>query len=152
MADEQTNTYQAALKKARDSYRRVSSRLYEISREERSLKEESLRLKRTITALAAMCSESPDVDKLGITDACMEALEIFTWPVATSDVLIALDSLGFDMESQKNAAASVHAVLTRLAKSGKIKKIESDGVVKWLGPNAKEEVEGAEITDEDIPF
>src|SRR5437868_3862633 len=98
-------TYREALREAKTSYNAAITKLLAIEAEGRSLKEEVVKLKRTITALAAMCSESPGIDKLGITDACMEAMELFHFPVTTADVVIGLDSLGFDMESQKNAAA-----------------------------------------------
>lgn len=141
--------YRTALKEARASYDKARDRLIDIEVESRTLNEEVAKLKRTITALAAMCSESPNVDKLGITDACVEAIQLFHWPVSTSEVVIGLDTLGFDMQSQKNANASVHAILSRLAKDGKIKKIEEkDQPVKWLGPNAQGEFE----VDEEIPF
>lgn len=94
-------------------------------------------LRRTITALAAMCSEDPALDKLGITEAVSEAMEDTPFTVSTGGVIAILDSMGFELETQKNAAASVHAVLTRLAEKGKITKItdEKDNSVKWRGPN-----------------
>lgn len=131
------DTYRAALREARDSYARASSRLYEVDRETRRLKSEMALLRRTITALAAMCSEDPALDKLGITEAVSEAMEDTPFTVSTGGVIAILDSMGFELETQKNAAASVHAVLTRLAEKGKITKItdEKDNSVKWRGPN-----------------
>jgi predicted transcriptional regulator len=62
--------------------------------------------------------------------------------------------MGFDLSSQKNPAASVHAVLTRLAEKGQIKKITDDnGEVTWRGPNFDEDyAQQMEISDDDIPF
>jgi hypothetical protein len=62
-------------------------------------------------------------------------------------------SRGFDWASQKNAAAFVHAVLTRLAKSEKIVRVTDtkDDSVGWRGPNYDAKI-GSGITDDDIPF
>lgn len=70
--------------------------------------------------------------------------------VSTQSVLRSLESIGFDISSQKNAAASVHTVLTRLAEKGKIEKVagKDSGTVLWRGPN----YDPQSISDDDIPF
>lgn len=141
-------TYKSALKEARSSFDKATTRLREITIESRALNEEIAKLRRTITALAAMCSESPGFDKLGITDACMEVMEIMPSTLTTNEVVDLLEAMGFDLASQKNAAASVHAVLTRLAEKEKITKIvnqETDAVV-WRGPQYDPQC------DVEIPF
>lgn len=150
MTDQQTATYKTALKEARGAFDRASKRLREISAESESLSDEIGRLRRTITALAALCSEEPGLDDLGITESCVEVMAEQKRLVTTMDVVEALEMRGFDMESQNNPAASVHAVLTRLAMRGKIEKLKEGELVKWKGPNYVGP--GPEITDEDIPF
>ncbi len=137
MTQSQTAAYKAALKEARGSFDRSTKRLAEISAEASILNDEISRLRRTITALAALCSESPGFDDLGITESCMEVMESERATVTTNQVVEALESMGFDLESQKNPQASVHAVLSRLALKGKIKRIteEQSKVVFWRGPN-----------------
>jgi hypothetical protein len=121
--------------------------------ESRKLNTEMRNLRRTITALAALCSESPGIDPLGITDACIEAMKIIPYTTTTAEVVTWLEGMGFDFSAQKNAGASVHAVLTRLAKDEKITKVTSGEVVRWRGPNYDKELDsGTGITDEDIPF
>jgi hypothetical protein len=145
----QKDTYRNALKEARTSFDRAKHRRAEITLELNLLNDEIGRLRRTITALAAMCSESPGLDNLGITDACMEAMENTPFTVSTADVVSDLEGMGFDIASQKNANASVHAVLSRLAKSGKITKIEIEGdKVAWRGPLYDESMDSGM----DIPF
>jgi hypothetical protein len=108
------------------------------------------RLRRTITALAAMCSESPWMDALGITDSCMEVMEAETDEVTTVEVVKKLEEMGFELSSQKNPAASVHAVLSRLCEKGKLVKVTApNGSISWQGPNYNPD-QG--ITDDDIPF
>jgi predicted transcriptional regulator len=153
MQDE-IEVYRVALKEARASFTTATARLRAIAKESEELDGKVSRLRRTITSLAAMCSESPGIDALGITDACIEVMEDIPWPMSTQDVLRVLEEMGFDLASQKNAAASVHAVLARLADKGKIqKKLANDNkTISWLGPNYEEPPVGTEITDDDIPF
>jgi hypothetical protein len=73
-----------------------------------------------------------------------------TEEVSTQDVVKRLEGLGFDLASQKNPAASVHAVLSRLAEKKKIEKItsEDNNAITWRGPNYAP----FEPSDDDIPF
>lgn len=136
MDDGKIALFRSSLKEAREIFDQKSMELREIQRREYRLKDELSRLRKTITALAAMCSESPWADALGITDSCMEAMTVELGEVSTQDVVGRLESMGFDFSSQKNPAASVHAVLTRLADKAKITKITDDsGAVAWRGPN-----------------
>ena len=127
----------------------ATNRLAEIGIESYNLNDEVNRLRRTITALAALCSEEPMIDTLGITDSCLEVMDNQRDTVTTADVVRALEARGFDMATQKNANASVHAILSRLARRGKIERItdEKDNV-SWRGPNYDPNT----ITDDDIPF
>ncbi len=149
MTDTQIETFRAALREARASFDRATKRLREISLEKFRLDNEVTRLRRTITALAAMCTESPWADARGITEACAEVMETEPSEVSTQDVVKNLEELGFDIASQKNAAASVHSVLSRLAEKGKIQKItnEETKAISWRGPHYTNE-----ISDDDIPF
>jgi hypothetical protein len=157
MTDTEIEVYQKALAEARQSFTRNRRRLTEISIEEFELNTDQVRLRRTVTALAAMCSESPWSDPLGITDSCAEIMEIEKTEVTTQEVMKRMEAIGFDLSSQKNPAASVHSVLTRLAAKGKISKINKDDEeVAWRGPRyvdlGDEFVQSAEISDDDIPF
>lgn len=149
MTPSQIATYKAALKEAREAFDRATQRLKELGDEAYILHNDVDRLRRTITALAAMCSEEPFIDDLGITDSCMEVMEAAKGLVTTNDVVKALEERGFDLAAQKNASASVHAILSRLAKREKIEKITegTSGGVVWKGPNYV-----SSISDEDIPF
>lgn len=144
-----------ALFNAREAFDRASKRLKGIKTEQYELSHEQDRLRRTITALAAMCSEAPWTDPMGITDSCVAIMEIERDEMTTQDVMKKLADIGFDLTSQKNPAASVHSVLSRLASRGQITKfIRADDEVTWRGPQYRphEEFAGTEITDDDIPF
>jgi hypothetical protein len=150
MLENEVATYRLALKEARNAFNRATRRLNEINLEQYELTDEVTRLRKTITALAALCSEAPFSDALGITESCMEVMTAERGSVSTQSVLKTLESIGFDISGQKNAAASVHSVLSRLATKGKIQKIEDGGSVTWRGPNYDEKSD--EISDDDIPF
>jgi len=152
VTEAQKDTFRKALKDARESFVEARAKKFALTRELSEVTDEVARLRRTITALAATCSEEPGIDKLGITDACMEVMIEAPVDYTTADVVRELEFMGFDIESQKNAPASVHAVLSRLAKAGKITKLETpdSNIVQWRGPGY---VTGdGVITDEDIPF
>ncbi len=149
MESGKVDIYRVALKEARASFDQATNRLAAISVEENGLNSQIKRLRRTITALAAMCSESPGMDELGITDSCWEVMEAERHSISTQGVVNKLERLGFDLSSQKNPAASVHAVLSRLADKGKITKVTRSDGIAWQGPNYEED---AGISDEDIPF
>ena len=142
-ADEK-QAFKDALTTARTSFDRSRKRLADIESEAYWLREEMGKLRRTITALAEMCREAPWTDAMGITDACTEVMTAEKGTVSTQDVLRSLEAIGFDLSSQKNAGASVHSILGRLAEKGKIEKIdatdaEGGAVVKWRGPSYDEE-------------
>jgi len=137
VTQDQIATYRAALKEARASFDKATKRLNEIGTESALLTREQNKLRRTITALAAMCSENPMIDSMGITESCLEVMQNESRTVTTAYVVKALEERGFDLASQKNASASVHAILTRLSRKGPIVKVTEEGTdaVRWRGPN-----------------
>jgi len=137
-------SYRTALRSAREAFLKTNERLQAIQEEQVSLANELVQLRRTISALSALCSEEPALDKLGITSSCEQVMEAATAIMTTKDVIDALDQLGFDLASQKNAMASVHSVLTRMAGAKKIEKTTLGSQTAWKGPNFD--------PDSDIPF
>jgi hypothetical protein len=151
MTQDQTATYRAALKEARAAFDQSTKKLNQNEFESFHLKRDISRLRRTITALAAMCSEDPLLDNLGITEMCTEVMEEEKATVTTAEVVKLLEGRGFDMASQKNASASTHTVLTRLANKGKIVKVKAEEqdsdseVVAWRGPNYDPDADGIQF-------
>lgn len=137
MTTNQMATYKAALKEARGSFEKSRVRLDEITAEAEDLRDDMNRLKRTITALASLCSEDPMMDGLGITEAVMEVMQSVNYTMTTADVIRNLEQKGFDLGPQKNANASVHAVLSRLSYRKTIVRIDDDDskTISWRGPN-----------------
>ena len=154
MTNDERRLYREALAKARESFDRSTSEMEENKKAQARLEFEIANLRKTITALAAMCSEEPGIDKLGITDSVMSVLQETPYSWSTGEIVNALDAMGFDLSSQKNAAASVHAVLSRLAQRGKITRVpagdaakNATGMLEWRGPQYS-----AQADSELIPF
>jgi hypothetical protein len=146
LTNDKLETYRVALKEARAAFLAATTRLDQIKFEEFILNKDVTKLRRTITALAAMCSETAGFDDLGITDACAEVMEIEPTAITSAGVVQKLEALGFDVAAQKNATASVHSVLVRLAQKGVITKETTEkGGVLWKGPKYDPEYD-------DIPF
>ena len=149
MTQAQTEGYRAVLKQARWEFKVATDRLEKLRGEISATETEIARLRRTITALAGMCSEDPYVDDLGITDAVREVMRDQLTAIGTTDVMDKLVAIGFDLRTQKNAQASVHAVLQRLAKKGEIERVAVEGrSTRWKGPKYDPKV----ISDDDIPL
>ena len=149
MTESQTTTFKDALKAARAAYEKGRRRLEQIEHETWTLQDDMAKLKRTITALAAMCTEDPGLDEMGITEACLEVMAVARGALTTAQVVEKLEALGFDTSAQKNGPASVHAVLGRLSvrQKDKIKKVtdSEDKLIRWTGPQF-------DPTYDDIPF
>jgi hypothetical protein len=147
--DDQTATYRKALTEAREQFRASTGRRDALQRELTQTEDEIARLRRTITALSAMCSEDSIFDDFGITGAVKEAMAKERTLVTTNDVIQKLLEIGFDIKSQKNVQASVHTVLQRLANRELIERVEDDGkIVKWKGPKYDEPPEGSSASSQ----
>ncbi|MCC6990718.1 MAG: hypothetical protein IT181_17050 [Acidobacteria bacterium] len=168
MTTDERALYREALAKARNTFGTASIQLAELAGQQRRLAEEIANLRKTITAISALCSEEPGLDKLGITDAVLEAMNDVAYSYTTGEVVSQLEAMGFDLASQKNAAASVHAVLDRLAKRGKLTRVkhakrnENGAPWEWRGPkyDADKDIEAGysykpgeiPVPDDDVPF
>jgi hypothetical protein len=132
--DNQAATYRKALKEAREQFRASTARRSTLQFQLIETEDEIARLRRTIAALSAMCSEHSLLDDVGITDAIKEVMAKERRLVSTNDVILRLVEIGFDIKSQKNVQASTHTVLQRLAKRELIERVEGEGkAVKWKG-------------------
>ena len=146
MTRRQTEAYEVALATARQSFTEATQRMEEITNEVDLLTDDITRLRRTIMALSAMCNEAPGIDTFGITESCIKVMHEAKGTMTTAEVVTALDQAGFDLASQKNAAASVHSVLTRLSIQQKITRVQEEGkAASWRGPNFDPDYD-------DIPF
>jgi hypothetical protein len=98
------------------------------------------RLRRVVVSLSDICGEPTELTSLGITEACRTVMANASEKLRMRGVKDELTALGFDLSSQKNADASVMAILTRLVAAGEIrcqvmKTSEGRTDTLFLGPN-----------------
>ena len=74
------------------------------------------------------------LDNMGITEAYSEVMAQERGAVMATDVVNLLESVGFDIKSQQNANASVHSVLSRLARKSQISRGNNENGATWKGP------------------
>jgi hypothetical protein len=128
-------TYGSALDHARAELEEALGDLEEWDQRLDALRTKVVQLRRTVTALSVLCNEPTGMDDLGITDACRVVMDNATHPLTTKRAMQLLEELGFDLASQKNAAASVTTVLGRLEAKGRIRRGVRDGDTMWIGPH-----------------
>jgi predicted RNase H-like nuclease (RuvC/YqgF family) len=129
---DQIATYRTALKEAREQFRASTERRSTLQCQLIETEDEIAWLRRTITALSAMCSEPSTFDDLGLTDAVKEVMTNERTLVTTTEVIQKLAEIGFNIKSRKSAQASVHTILQRLVERELIERVEDDGkFVKW---------------------
>ena len=133
--ESQIATYRNALKEAREQFKMLTERQIFLQVQLMATESEIMGLRRTITALAAICSEPSAFDDLGLTDAVKQVMVEEPELVTTTEVTQKLKEIGFALTSHKNAQASVHNVLQRLCTRELIQRVEDDGrTVRWKGP------------------
>jgi hypothetical protein len=100
------------------------------------------RLKQTIASLDALiegeeaATETKQKPRIGITDACRQALKIANSPRTAIEVRDWLASSGYELPEQENALASIHTVLKRLVKAGEAANAtnaEGKATYEWIG-------------------
>jgi hypothetical protein len=133
-------TYLGALHRAR---KHLELTLRDRDEAERRLKEidtKVTRLRRVVVSLSDICGEPTELTSLGITEACRTVMANASEKLRMRGVKDELTALGFDLSSQKNADASVMAILTRLVTAGEIRRqimktSEGRTYTLFLGPN-----------------
>src|SRR5580704_2210134 len=115
-------TYLGALHRAR---KHLELTLRDRDEAERRLKEidtKVTRLRRVVVSLSDICGEPTELTSLGITEACRTVMANASEKLRMRGVKDGLTALGFDLSTQKNADASVMAILTRLVTAGEIRR------------------------------
>ncbi len=120
---------------------------------------QSVQLRRTVVALAALCGEDIE-DSMGLTEAVRTIFKAFgtTW-LSVKELKANVESIGVILTDLKNPDASVMSVLNRLTTSGELEaahrkeKLQSGQVAQvkiWRAVQPDGPMEP--IVDDDIPF
>jgi len=130
--------YNVALQHAKEDLEQALGEQSRLEERASELKEAITTLRRVVAGLADLLGEPSELSDLGITEACATVMNSAEYLLTTKDVLERLAALGFDLSSQKNAAASVGAILMRMQGAGKIRRVSMNGKPYWLGPVASD--------------
>jgi hypothetical protein len=111
--------YQSALAAARRE-------LDALSRRRDELDTRIARLRQTVTTLAQLCNEAPQLD-MGLTDACRSVVRGSVEALSATDIRDRVVSLGIDLGRYANGLGAVHTVLRRLLDAGDIRSTRGFG-------------------------
>ena len=121
--------------------------------------EDSIRLRRAVTALAAICGENIE-DSMGLTEALRTVFDRSTAWRNLHQIKMQVEALGASLSDLKNPDASVMSALSRMVSGDELQL----GVQKFKQPNGttsdskvwrtapEPEPDPDPTTDDDIPF
>jgi|RhiMethySRZTD1v2_1073278.scaffolds.fasta_scaffold514210_2 hypothetical protein len=135
-------TFLAAFSEAKEKLRSTVSERDTTERKLAAFDEEIIRLRRVVVSLGDMIGAETELAELGITEAVRTVLNNATTRMTLKEVKEGLTLLGFDLNTQKNADASVLAVLNRMLEKHEIRKEEQvhakgKSSIWFIGPHAK---------------
>jgi hypothetical protein len=136
----------------RDVYENAAKRLAELRAERdtgeaqlEELSREILRFEQVLTSLQPITSDGnvqfkagirvEGIAEMGLADACREILKQGTSYRTARGIRDSLAASGYALEQHTNPLASIHGVLKRLAESGDVEQLESEGKTRyrWKG-------------------
>jgi len=131
--------YVEALKEARKNFAAAVAEKDLTERRLAEIEERIIQLRRVVVSLSDMVGEPTEISDLGITDATRTVMNNATTRMTLKQIKEGLSQLGFDLNTQQNADASVLAVLNRMLEKREIRRqIEArqgDRKMTWfLGP------------------
>ena len=146
-------TYRQAFEQAKKDLAYAMARKTKAVSEARTADEESIQLRRAVTALAMLCGENVE-DSMGLTEAVRTVAQSkHFWTLKTFKEQV--EGLGVSLGDLKNPDASVLSVLNRLvaakefmASTGRLGSPPADVKIWRKVSSRPTEV----ITDDDIPF
>ena len=105
------------------------------------LSREILQLEKVVASLEPLTSntttysragiEVEGIEQMGLADACREILKQKVEYRTARGVRDSLAASGYDLEQHSNPLASIHGVLKRLAESGDVEELESEGKTRY---------------------
>lgn len=141
--------YREAFERAKADLAKAWARKEAAEREAGIAGEEMVHLRRTVTALAALCGENVE-DSMGLTEAVRTVAPAGSW-FTLKMFKTQVEAIGVTLEDLKNPDASVLSVLSRLHASGELQTGKTkDNVRIWRKAQTEAPVEPP--GDDDIPF
>jgi hypothetical protein len=106
----ESSSYKSALQKAQADWA-------ELTRQEAGIAVRKAQLKRTIKALAALCSELPDISAMSLADAIRLVIASTTEALSVIEIRGKLNEIGYDLSKFKTPLASIHTAVNRMVES-----------------------------------
>jgi len=129
------------------AYAAAASELESLLTEQDRIEERILALRKTMNALATLISQHEGIDKdffdyatawmrevvdTSVTQDILRVINASAEPLTASEIRAELNELGGSMAEQSNPLATIHAVLNRLAESGRAQEtIKHNGKKAW---------------------
>lgn len=115
-----SESYRKALQNAQNDLADARIKRERAIRDQEELEQRIMELRRTVSALSALCGETfNEDDEFGLTDSIRMALKTHGGALNAQQVKNRLEQLGFKTDST-NLLASVHTILKRLALRGEV--------------------------------
>lgn len=151
--------YRKAFEQAKADLASAVARRAKAQEEAIAALEDSLQLRRTVAALAAVCGEDVE-DSMGLTEAVRMVFQTRESWLLVKDVKEQVESLGVSLAGLKNPDASMMSVLNRLVTakelitgSKKYKHAVTGNIADYKVWKAKSKTESdTPLTEDDIPF
>ena len=131
----------------RDAYRAAANELEGLLKQQDSIEERILSLRKTMNALATLISQHEGEDKnfldyagatlRGLIDTSLtrdihRIVAAAKQPLTASEIRTELNELGGSLAEHSNPLATIHAILNRLSESGRAKETIKDGKKAWV--------------------
>jgi hypothetical protein len=139
-----TNTYQAALKTAKEELNALVVEQGELQERLQAIEPRLADLRQSIAALSKLAGEEFDEEEaLGLTDMIRRVMQEAGRQITTQDVERMLESRGFNTKRYGNLQASIITVMKRLIPKRQVREEGTIGgkpAYRWIGPTPPPEV------------
>lgn len=133
-------------KSFREAYDAAASELESLLKDQDRIEERMLSLRKTMNALAILISQHEGKDKnfmdyagawlrenvdSSITRDITRVINASLQPLTASEIRNEIRELGGSLAEHSNPLATIHAILSRLSESGRVKETLKDGKKAW---------------------
>lgn len=131
----------------REAYEAAASELEALLKQQERIEERILSLRKAMNALATLVSQHEDKDKdfldyatatlrklidTSLTQDIQRIISSSPQPLTAIEIREQLKELGDTLAEQSNPMATIHAILNRLAESGRAKETVKNGKKAWI--------------------
>ncbi len=126
----------------REAYTAAAKELESLLKEQERIEERILDLRKTMTSLTALLVDDADfmahalqvtreLINASLTDDIHRIVSSASQPLTASEIRSELNQLNSSFREQSNPLATIHAIMARLAESGRVHETVKDGKKAW---------------------